>query len=272
MPKSKKKDKTPKGKKPEQTIEQKLLRKLEKEKQPPLGPMLTSPGIFPHLIGIVKQYLTHNQFSEPSRHFIAGMAFEFRKEALKRFGHDTLETFELAKLLKIEVFKPIVPTKDVLTHIMKDYPPTMRLDVYQQTAAEKIQGVWYHFGRASGLFGGGRNLMRSNGSGKVLHAVESMSQDDFKHYREVYSPWYTEATKIQIDNSISVALIIFKVLIEDIYPENLDRMLGFKKGRCHQVLRKALSHYLSPGTMRRAILAPPKAKQSPKAPALEAIP
>lgn len=252
-------------KKSEVTSAQKLL-ELYATAQAPTGPLVTSVKIFAPFSGFVRAYLIANQYSEASKHHVAEMAFHFRKEAFKRFGHDTIETFELAQLLKPKQDISRPGRLDAVSHIM-GYPARRhRLGDEQLDAADQIKKIWKALGK--GIDGsGGRDLSRTGGSGRALHPIDTMDEELYVHYRKVYVPWHNQAARLQIGRKwnsepVSIAAIVYNILIGDIYPEQVDAGYKLVKGAALHCLQQALLCYDCPQRMRAAI-APPKTPAPP---------
>jgi hypothetical protein len=230
--------------------DQRLIQALEKDKETaPIGPMVTSAKIFLPFYTICKHYLESQGRTESIRHFVAEMALAFRAEARSRFGHDTIETLLLSKLLKEDREGARVGRPDALTYIQSNKRVHLRLDAEQQTAAEQIIQVWKAFGK--GLMIGGRDLNRVGGSGRVLHPLDVMDQDLWEHYKETYQPWQEVTKKIPVSrreagSSLTLASITFSILVDDVYPENVDKGYMLTKGTALRGLKKALTHYWEP--------------------------
>src|SRR5580692_5448123 len=176
-----------KKKKPEDRLAQ-----LLKEPDPLANElqMIMTPTIFSYVEAICDAYLKASKQDHPSRDLLAKFSLAMRAEAFAKFGHDTLETFALGKLLR-EVTLSHAERRgrlDSLSHINGYANKGARLSGEQQTAAEYIISVWAAFGKfrtigARGFEGGGSR------SGQVLQPLDVMGDDLFKHYRQIYSPW-----------------------------------------------------------------------------------
>lgn len=224
--------------------DKRLLKALEKE-EAPTGPLVTSPLLFGFIKELVESHLARNQYSQSAREHVARFGFAFRQEALKRFKHDTIETFQLAELLKEKTAAKTQIRVDALSHIAR----TSGLETDQQEAADYIREVWQAFGK--GLSGAGRDLSRVGGSGVILHPLDTMDEDLWKHYKEIYSPWYSHVLRLFIPHGksgtgITIGSLVFRILVEDIYPEQLDATYGFKKGTAAVLCKRALRYYWDP--------------------------
>jgi hypothetical protein len=126
--------------------------------------------------------------------------------------------------------------------------------------------VWAAFGRfmsiaSRGLGGGGGSR------GRVVQPVDVMDQELWDHHRDVYTLWYNQAKITQVDrrrgsSHISLAAIVFKILIDDLYPEEMDIAYGLVRGSSLKGLKAALSAYWSPEAM-AAFGLPPAAPTGP---------
>lgn len=212
------------------------------------GPMITTRKIFEPFIAVVRGYLKLNQYSEMARNLVATMAFHFRQEAMKRFKHDTVETIELAKEIRVPQDIERVGRLDAVSHIMA-HAGEKRFTIEQQSAAEDIQKVWLAFSK--GLGGSSGDLSRAGGSGRVLSPLDNMDENLWRHYNDIYLPFYREAVKIIVAKQsagtpITMIGVILRVLIEDVYPEFLDRQYEMEPGSCLQIICRGLSNYHSP--------------------------
>ena len=213
--------------------------------------LITSPALFNFIEAICKGYLEADRNSNISRNLIAKFAFAFRHEAFLKFGHDTLETFALAKLLRAtEPEQKRAGRLDAVSYINSQKQKSLRFSAEEVTAAEYIIEVWKAFGKfrmigGRGIDGGG------GGKSQILQPLDVMGEKIWKHHKEIYSPWYEVAKKITIarlrgQGAISMAAIIFKVLIEDYYPDGLDEAFGLCRGDTLKAVKAGLSCYWSP--------------------------
>ena len=234
---------------------ERLAKLIKDEPEPLLLPMVTSPLIFTFIETICKGYLQMAKLDPPSRDLMARFAFAFRAEAFARFGHDTAETFMLGKMLRqasLSNAELKAGRQDALTYINSQKSKAARLSGEQSTAAEHVIKIWEAFGRflnisGSQAFSGGAG----GDGGRSLQPLDVMGDDLKKHHREIFGPWLCEAQKIRIarlrnNGNITLAAIIFKVLIEDYYPEQLDGAYGMIKGSTLNALKVGLTFYWSP--------------------------
>jgi hypothetical protein len=231
-----------------------LLKQLDK--QPiPTGPLVTSDKIFRPFYDIVKFYLDKHGYSEVAKTVVADMAFAFKAEAMSRFGHETVEAHLLGYLLRPKINGTNVGRLDALSHIQRHPRRNMRLDAEQESAADNIKNVWQAFGK--GLMIGGRDLSRVGGSGRVLHPCDTMDDELWKHYKEYYQPWHDATNRVPIvrreaGSSVSVASLVFSILVNDVYPDNVDKGYMLTKGTALRVLKKALTNYWTPDKIQQA--------------------
>lgn len=249
----------------QETLEDKLLKSVDLSRVPaPTGPLITSSQIFAPLLEITRYYLTQHSHSDAARQKVAEMAFYFRKEAMLRFRHDTAETFYLASVMKPPQAVVNRGTLDAVSHIQRHPNMNMRLNVDQQAVAEHIQKIWRAFAR--GLGGGSGDLSRVGGSSQNLHPLDVMDQGLYDAYKKYWQPFYRFANKILISvgsrgESITVVTIVTRVLVEDIYPENLDRHYMLEPGVSLKVLHSALRFYHDPTRLAGSLK--PKKQQTP---------
>lgn len=240
---------------PAPKAEQKLLKvvhkyaALEAELQ-----LIIPPKIFNTLSALCRDFLEHNKYDDPSRDFVSRLAFVFRQEAYMRFGHECLETFALAKLLKQAEAKytPKLPRLDSVSWIRAYRNRNSRLDSDQEDAAEHIKRVWVAFGRFQGIAGSGLSGGGGGGSrGRAMQPIDVMDQELWDHHRLVYTPWYNTAKMVQVDRRrgkgrISLAAIVLKILVGDMFPEEMDQSYALVRGTSLRALKAALSAYNSP--------------------------
>jgi hypothetical protein len=261
------KPKTKKAKRPKESAQEILFKTVDLSKVPaPTGPLVTSAKVFRPFYDICAFYLEKNSHSETARNLVATLAYHFRSEAQARFKHDTVECYELTKLLQKNVGADNIRRGriDAISHINSNPNMMMRLDVDQMENAESIQRIWQAFGK--GLMESVRDISRQGGSGQILHPLDTMDQGLWEHYQRYYKPWYRFASRITIARKgqgqpVSVAGIIFTILVKDLYPEELDQMYELKRGVCLKVFRRALTHYQRPEELEGA-LRPPKPASS----------
>lgn len=199
-----------------------------------------------------RTFLTRNDNSQESRNLVAQLAFAFRQESYARFKHDSVECFLLSELLrpKTEYNKGV--RIDSIQHIQSYKRVTNRLTVEQEGAAGEIRSVWRAFSRH--LTGGTRNLEAPGGAGGVVQPVDSMSEATWRHHKDVYTPWITAASRTQVDRrhgnqGVTVAAVCLKILIEDCYPEEVDRAYGLKRSQSLRALKRGLDAYDDPSLL-----------------------
>lgn len=212
-------------------------------------PLIMPPAIFDQVLKLSKKLLQVSP-DQITRDQVAKLALTFRQEAFGRHGHDTPETFAFADMLFTTTsggFKPKPPRPDSLTHIANYRRRESRLDAFQEDAADWIIKVWQAYGR--GLMIAGRGF-EGGGSrrSQVVQPVEVMGEDIWEHYQARYKPWYRAITGVLVDrrkagSKLTVASLVFRILVEDVYPEELDGHFALLKGTCLKVLKLALSAY-----------------------------
>lgn len=207
--------------------------------------------VFAQIEDLARVHLETNKYDFPSRDRISRLAFILRQETFAKYGHESLETIALAKLLRPtpKGWQPKPPRLDAISH-MRGYSKHHRMDAHQEAAADMIKRVWDAFGRFRLI--GGRGMEGGRGGGQVLHPLDVMGDELWEHYCKVYKPWYLVASKISIhrrrysEGSLSLAALVFKVLVEDFFPEEVDNMFACIQGTCYRGLRAALSSYYDP--------------------------
>lgn len=207
--------------------------------------------VFDQILVLAAAYLAERKYDAPSRDLVSRLAFSLRQETYQRFGHESLETIALAKLLRPvpRGFREKPPRLDAISH-MRGYPKNHRLTAQQEAAAEMIKKVWEAFGRFR--FVGARGMEGGGGGGQVLQPLDVMGDDLWEHYCKVYKPWYTEASKITVTRKrfqvggVSIAAVAFRVLVEDFFPEEVDKGYALVQGTTYRALRAGLSAYYEP--------------------------
>lgn len=236
---------------PKTEHEKKLLKNankfaaLEKELQ-----LVLPPKVFAAIEEMARCYLEESRFDDISREKVSKLAFILRQETYTRFGHESLETIALSKVLQ-RTHKGWVqppPRLDSISY-MRTYHKLHRLDTQQESAAAMIRVVWDAFGKfrfigARGMGGGG------GGSGQNLHPLDVMGEETWQHYQEHYVPWYKKAAMISVTRrrylsveGLSLAGVVFKILVEDYFPEEVDKGYGLVDGMAYRALRAALTGY-----------------------------
>jgi len=270
------------GKAKHNKTEKRLQKIVDQHKEESPLKLLTSAKIFVRIEELCRKYLDVNRYDTPSKELVSQLTFTFRQEAIARFGHDTLETFALAKLVQKGpslgfIDKP--PRVDSITWI-NNYPSkNSRLSSDQQEAAEKIRDVWEAFGKflwvTGRSYGGGGGGSRSS----ATSPLDVMGDDLWKHHQTIFTPWCNIASKTSVNRrmaggGLTIAAITFKILVEDFYPEAIDKGFGLVKGTALKALKAGLSAYFSPERLVDWGKPPPQPQGSPLAgdPGSAAIP
>ncbi|HKX36995.1 MAG TPA: hypothetical protein VJM79_10085 [Rhizorhapis sp.] len=243
-----------KQKKP--SAEERLIKLTEPSRLMEAQMQLLMPAqIWAYVEQLVRDYLIMHANDKVSRDLVSQMALACRMETMARFGHDSLETFALAKMLRTDGprFRQPAPRPDAITHI-NNYPhKPHRLEMDQENAANDIIRVWTAFGKflevSSRSIGGG-----GSARSQALGPVDVMGQDLWDHHRQTYTPWYQIASKIPVARrtaglSLTVAGVVFKILIEDLYPEQLDSQFALIKGTALRALKAGLTAYADPALL-----------------------
>jgi hypothetical protein len=215
-------------------------------------PFLTSPALFDFIQVIVKAYLDAMRYDQSSRDLIARFSLAYRQEAFIKFGHDTIETFALARLIRQANQTPAERKGqlDGLSYINGYKRKGDRLSGEQTTAAEYIISIWRGFSVGLGMKGSKLDGS-GGGSGKAVQPLDVMNEELKKHHHEIYSPWYEIAKGITVarlrgQGNVSMAAIIYQVLIGDFYPEKLDAAFGLPMGTSLSAVKAGLGAYWSP--------------------------
>lgn len=191
--------------------------------------------------------------TKQGRELVAQLALTMRQEALRRFGHDTLETFALARMLREGTarWQPKEPRLDAISHINNAKHPPHRLTSDQQEAAEDIREVWTAFGKFLEIAGrdiGGGSSSRAT----ALGPVDVMGEGLWEHHRDVFKPWQFKASRTVVlrrtstSNHLTIAAVVYKVLVEDIYPAELDLHFALVGGTALKALKAGLDAYRNP--------------------------
>lgn len=226
--------------------------------------LLLPAQIWPYVETLCRLLLSAD--NKESRDLVAQLALTCRQEALRKFGHDTLETFALARMLRegTSRWQPKQPVKDSITHI-NSYPhKPHRFTSQQEDAAHQIREVWEAFGKfldiaGRGIGGGG------SARGQALSPVDVMGDSMWEHHRDVFKPWLNKAARTVVERRTSagmhltIAAVVFKVLKEDIYPEDLDTQFALIKGTTLKALKAGLDAYYAPAKLDLWGKPPPKA-------------
>jgi len=191
--------------------------------------------------------------SREARELVAQLALTLRQEALRKFGHDTLETFKLARLLREGTarWQAKPPRLDSISHMKRYLHKPHRLSGDQESAANDIRMVWEAFSKfleiaGRGIGGGGSSRAQA------LGPVDVMGESLWEHHRDIFKPWQNIASRTVVrrrtvtDNHLTIAAVVFKVLVEDLYPEELDTHFALVKGTALRALKAGLDAYHTP--------------------------
>lgn len=217
--------------------------------------LLLPAQLWPFVETLCRAHL-RNQKDQISRDLVAQFALTCRQEALRRFGHDTLETFALARMLKedTENWRPKAPRQDSITYINKQPNKLHRFNADQETAAKDILLIWEAFGKFLQISGGGIG----GGGGarsQALGPVDVIGQELWQHHKTVFTPWQAKASRTVVERRtttgthLTVAAVVYKVLVEDIYPEELDRAFALIAGTALRALKAGLNAYNNPALL-----------------------
>lgn len=244
---------------PKQKPKELDVRYLEKTKEPDsqiIVPVLFTGKTSGLILELCRHHLNDNKNSQASRSLLAALGFSLRIEAMMKFGHDSVESFAIAKLLgTVQGFQPKPPRPDALSYIQNAKRKEARLNIDQRAAADQIALVWDAFGKflnmgARSLEGGGGNRTRA------LAPMDVMDQETYDEvYKKYFVPWYEVVKKITVARRIAgplltVAAVTFKVIVEDKYPDDIDRAFGLTKGMALRALKFGLRHYWNPDPAR----------------------
>lgn len=215
--------------------------------------LLLPAQVWPFVEALCRLLLQHGTDRQQSRDLIAELALTCRQEALRKFGHDTLETFKLSRMLRegTSRWTPKAPRVDAITYINSAKHPPHRFTGDQDTAANDIRDVWGAFGKflevASRSIGGG-----GSARSQALGPVDVMGEDLWAHHRDVFKPWINKAARTVVTrrtstgNHLSIAAIVFKVLVDDVYPEEIDNNYALIKGTALRAVKAGLDAYHNP--------------------------
>lgn len=253
-----------------QKAEQKLLKvlhqsaALEAELQ-----LMLPPKIFEALKLLAEQRLKADRYGQESRDQIARLSLALRQESYMRFGHDTLETFAFGKLLlkQSEFWKPPPPRLDSISHIRLYKRKDDRLSADQEECAHHITSIWAAFGRFLSI--GVRGMEGGGSRGRVIQPIEVMGEELWTHHKTIYVPWYNAAKMVGVHQDrrrhspakISLAAIVFKILQDDFFPEEIDNSYALPAGTALRCLKAALDGYYSPERL-QAFGKPPETANS----------
>lgn len=237
---------------PKLTAEQKLMQASPEELVVEGAMALLMPAnIFGFVAQLVRLALDHG--GPADREMVASMALHMREASRQRFGHDSVETLALVKLFNAPAagWTPKPPRLDSITHMQANPHKPHRLTTEEEAAASNIIAIWAAYGKFLEMTGrgiGGGGSARSSAIGPV----DVMGQDTWEHHQEVFGPWQAAASRVVVERRVvggthlTLAAVVFKVLVEDTYPEELDRHFALFGGTARKALKWGLNHYYAP--------------------------
>jgi len=158
------------------------------EEPPAALPLLADPDVFRVQYAICKVALLGHSGNRQMRDMVNSLAFAFRKQALKQFGHEVcFEESALAGLLRDTDYRT-----DTTASTESPVERLYRLEHLgnpERNAAALIEQVWAAFDK----FLGARSTNFSQGSGGGFRGIVPMGVVLSQAYRQYYSPWYEMA-------------------------------------------------------------------------------
>lgn len=216
-------------------------------------PSIVDPRVFRKLESLCSIAIKFGDNHPQVREAIASLNIEMRKVSGEHYGHDSIDVTTLTQLLKrTDPNKPIqhqqpAPMRDPIDVLELNRV----LDSNQVNAADSIRTVWQAFGRC--LTVSGRGYDRGGGSMRratALQPLDVMGDDTWALYKETFVPWYTRAKEqkvgCKVTGNVTKLQIVFRVVIDEYFPEAVDKFLFLEDGTSLKVLRGQLSRFFNP--------------------------
>lgn len=212
------------------------------------------PRIFKSLESFCREAIAYGSNVEPLRQGITRIILDMRKTAQAKYGHDTPDIVALVHLLKRTSTneKEREPPRKTRADPLWELYQSHKLDEDQVNSARKIQEIWAAFGRYLTI--ASRNYWSGGGSarkGRVLQPLDVMSDETYDLWKTCYCPWYDSLKNQTIHSStvgpISLTGIVFRILIEEYHPDQLDNAFRFEVGMSLKILKAQLDRFSTAG-------------------------
>ena len=215
-------------------------------------PATIDPRVFRKLEALCSIALQYGQNHSQVRDAIAALNLEMRKVSGERLGHDGVDVSALSQLLKrTDPNKPLVhkapaPLRDPVDILAREG----KLDAVQENAASCIREVWNAFGRC--LTVSGRGYDRGGGGirrASALQPLDVMGEDTWALYQGTFVPWYNRAKEAKVGcqstGNVTRLQIVFRVVIDEFFPEQVDKFLRLEGGTALRVVQGQLASFFT---------------------------
>jgi len=212
-------------------------------------PTTTDPRIYKKLEALAAAALTHSKNAPEVRAAIASLNLEMRAAAEAQLGHDGVDNTGLALLLKRT--DPARSNAHVAPAPARDPIDVLELQGFLEpihvSAAFGLRDVWAAFGRCLSI--AGRNYEGGGGAkrGCAMQPLDVMGDNTWEFYQEVFIPWYQSVKDLKVNRkdtgNVTAAQIIFRVVIDEYFPEQVDAFLQLVPGTALWVMKKHLGRF-----------------------------
>ena len=205
------------------------------------------PKLFKLIESLSRTALSYGDNHNTIRTCIGNLCFYLQQQSLQNYGHLTIDTVTLKTLLKktdpkYEFERP-KPKLDVIEELGPLYQKKLTND--QQTAANQIRKVWAAFQKY--LTVASRSYDTKSGKkNRVIQPLELMDPKLFVTYRNIYTPWYEKACRELVSSNDKRIItnegdITTIIIVENIFPKELDLARNLKLGASIDILKKQLT-------------------------------
>ncbi len=205
------------------------------------------PLMFLMIERLCKSALTNSLNHPDVRHNITNLYLYLSRESIEKHGVDSVDVWMLHNLL-VEQHRELLqkPDIDVLNVLSQGKRPRLGPDLLG--SALTIRRIWQGFGKFLKLTS--RNYSRSGPKKRTrsLDPIMIMSPDLLNLWTEMYKPWFNQANRTRVGDHprITHAMVVLRIILDDVMPEILDKQFGLPRGMSMRTLKHQLRLFVDP--------------------------
>lgn len=207
------------------------------------------PSIYRSVEVLCRDALAYGANSAGIRQAVSQLINVGRREALARFGHDTPDIIGLSALLaRSDPFRQAMsrdPSRKPEQEPVVELARQAHIDSDQLAAADLVKRVNTAWGRFLAVGARSYESRSQKHKDRALDPFWVMGENVYKEWRNVYNPWYDEASKKKVGANnrgmVTAARVVIHVVMLPMFPGQMDTNERLDKGTSLRVLKEELA-------------------------------
>jgi hypothetical protein len=207
-------------------------------------PLVFEPIVFRRVEAFAREALLANN-TATVRNSLNALIMLMRDISTARFGYDSVDTRALVELMQRT--NPETKTnREPAQNPIEGLAARRLLSLEQIDAAKHIERIWRAFGRHLHIQGRGYTGVGGGRRSQPQGPMAVMGETVYQEWRQVFCPWHSRAARRRVETTAQTVFghtVVFRVIVDQVVCDQLDKAYKLKGGTCLSVLRSELDSY-----------------------------